>query len=303
MQRDPTERRAPLVSIGVPVFNGAGSLPSTLDSLLSQTLADFELLVADNASTDATADICREYARRDARVRIHRHARNIGVGRNWNFVAEQARGPYFKWASASDVCEPTLLERCVDALERDSSLVLCFPRTRFVSEDGQPLRVCEADFEVLAARPRDRFAEVLSRMTVNNAQSGVIRTAALAQTRLDRLYPHGDLVLMAELALMGRFRLLPDVLLDRRADRAHWTAGRSPLELERMFVPDATRARRLLRWRRHADYLYSALRAPIPWAERLAAADFALRHLYWSRRELLDEIGQALPRIRRDATS
>jgi glycosyltransferase involved in cell wall biosynthesis len=295
----PTERRTPLVTIGVPVFNGAASLRQALDSLLAQTLGDFELLLADNASTDDTAEICREYARCDHRVRVHRHPRNLGVGRNWNFVAARARGRYFKWASASDVCAPTLLERCVAALEDDPTLVLCFPRTQFVADDGRPVAICEADFEVMASRAHERFAEVWSRMTVNNAQSGVIRSAALAQTRLDRLYPHGDLVLMAELALHGRFRLLPDVLLFRRADRAHWTAGRSPLELERMFVPEATRARRLLRWRRHADYLFSALRAPIPLKERLSATAFVARQAYWLRRELLAEARQLLsPRPR-----
>src|SRR5688572_28337892 len=97
--------KAPLVSIGLPVYNGERFLSEALDSLLGQTLADFELIVSDNASTDRTAEICLAYAARDARVRYVRQQTNIGAIRNWNFVARQARGQYFKWASANDFCD------------------------------------------------------------------------------------------------------------------------------------------------------------------------------------------------------
>ena len=281
---------SPLVSVGLPVYNGGPSLRAALDALLAQTLTDLELIVADNASNDSTAEICAEFARRDPRVRVHRHRENIGAPGNWNFVARQARGSYLKWAAASDLCAPTFLERCVAVLEAEPDTVLCFPRTEFVAGDGTSLGLCDADFEVLSARPAERFAEVCGRMTVNNAQSGVIRLAALRKTRYDRFYPHGDLALMAELALLGRFRMVPEVLLYRRADRESWTGNRTPLELERLFVPGAMRPRRLLRLRRQLDYLYSALRAPIPVVERMHAASFATRHLYWNRREVSFEL-------------
>jgi glycosyltransferase involved in cell wall biosynthesis len=280
----------PLVSVGLPVYNGGPSLRNALDSLLTQTLTNLELIVADNASNDSTAEICAEYAQRDPRVHVHRHDENMGAPGNWNFVARQARGRYLKWASASDLCAPTFLERCVAVLEAEPDAVLCFPRTELVAGDGKPLGPCDADFEVLSAQPAERFAEVCSRMTVNNAQSGVIRLAALRKTQYDRYYPHGDLVLMAELALLGRFRMVPEVLLFRRADRESWTGHRTPLELERLFVPSAVRPRRLLRLRRELDYLYSALRAPLPLAERMRAATFAARHLYWNRREIAFEL-------------
>ena len=281
---------SPLVSIGLPVFNGGHSLRTALDSLLAQTWTNLELIVADNASGDPTAEICAEYARRDARVRVHRHRENIGAPGNWNFVARQARGIYLKWAAASDVCAPTFLERCVAVLEAEADAVLCFPRTEFVSSDGTSLGLCDTDFEVLSDRPAERFAEVCGRMTVNNAQSGVIRLSALRKTQYDRYYPHGDLALMAELALLGRFRMVPKVLLYRRADPASWTGHRTPLELERLFVPSATRPRRLLRLRRQLDYLYSAVRAPIPVGDRVRAATFAARHLYWNRQEITSEL-------------
>ncbi len=231
----------PLLSVGIPVFNGGRLLVEAIDSILGQTLADFELIIADNASTDETPTICAGYATRDSRIRVIRHRENIGAPRNWNFVARESRGRYFKWASASDRCAPRFLERCVASLEADSDLALCYPRTEFISTSGTGLGVCEADFEVMSQHPEVRFAEVCTRMTVNNAQSGVIRRDILLKTRLDRCYPHGDLALMAELSLLGKFRLLPEVLLYRRAD---------PEALDR--PAHATRARANVQARCHA---------------------------------------------------
>jgi len=115
----------PLVSIGLPVYNGERFLAQALDSLLGQSLSDLELIISDNASTDRTPDICREYAARDARIRYIRHEVNVGPRRNWNFVAEQARGRYFKWATANDFCDPQMLEKCAGAMSADVSVVLC----------------------------------------------------------------------------------------------------------------------------------------------------------------------------------
>ena len=74
----------PLLSIGLPVHNGANFLAETLRSIASQTFTDFELIIADNASTDATASICLEFARLDPRVRYVRHPENVGAAANFN---------------------------------------------------------------------------------------------------------------------------------------------------------------------------------------------------------------------------
>ena len=80
------------VSIGLPVYNGEHFLRSSLDSLLAQRFADFELIISDNASTDSTGAICSEYAARDSRVRYSRLPQNIGGVANHNRVRELARG-------------------------------------------------------------------------------------------------------------------------------------------------------------------------------------------------------------------
>ncbi len=88
----------PKVTVGLPVYNGERYLRATLDSILAQDFEDFELLVADNASTDGTPQILQEYAERDGRVVVHRQPRNLGAAANYNWLAINARGEYFKWA-------------------------------------------------------------------------------------------------------------------------------------------------------------------------------------------------------------
>jgi glycosyltransferase involved in cell wall biosynthesis len=91
------------VSIGMPVFNGEKFIREALDSLLAQTFTDFELIISDNASTDGTEAICREYAATDARIRYVRQVKNLGAIANFKFVLDEAVGEYFMWAAADDV--------------------------------------------------------------------------------------------------------------------------------------------------------------------------------------------------------
>src|SRR3954468_18589343 len=107
----------PRLSIGLPVYNGEDFLAESLDSLLGQTYENFELIISDNASTDATADICRGYANHDSRVRYLRQQHNIGLAPNHNFVFSESRGELFKWAAADDLYGRDLLKLCVEALD------------------------------------------------------------------------------------------------------------------------------------------------------------------------------------------
>lgn len=131
----------PLVSIGLPVYNGENYVREAIDSLLAQTLSDFELLISDNASTDGTRRICEAYARVDNRVRYLRQNENIGAGRNFEYVLDHARGQYFMWAAHDDAWAANWLEVLVKAIRADDFCVR--GALRFV-RDGQMLveRAC-----------------------------------------------------------------------------------------------------------------------------------------------------------------
>lgn len=102
--------KIPCVSIGMPVFNGGKYIREALDSLLAQTFTDFELIISDNASTDGTEAICREYEEKDSRIRYVRQTENRGAAANFRFVLGEARGEYFMWAACDDVWDVKYIE-------------------------------------------------------------------------------------------------------------------------------------------------------------------------------------------------
>jgi glycosyltransferase involved in cell wall biosynthesis len=113
----------PIVSIGLPVYNGEDFLKYALDSLLSQTFRDFELIISDNASTDNTPKICQEYVLRDKRIRYIRQNNNMGALWNFNFVLKQSNKEYFIWVSSDDKLHPEFLEKNIDILEKNKNVV------------------------------------------------------------------------------------------------------------------------------------------------------------------------------------
>lgn len=272
-------RPAPTVSIGLPVYNGARFLAQALDSLLAQSYSDFELIVSDNASTDETAAICAEYADRDARLRYIRQSENIGAPRNWSFVVTVARGRYFKWASCNDRCAPDMLARCVEVLSSQPQAVLCYGRTCLVEEDSGREEVYNEDVAIEDERPSDRFIHLLSALRLNNAQSGLIRLDALRQTGLDRPYPAGDMPLMTELALRGKFVLLPEVVLYRRMGVRTFSRNLTGMAHADFYGSRSSEFANLMR--RHRDHALGILHAPIAYGEKARSLLHLLRHTYW----------------------
>ena len=107
----------------MPVYNGERFIRNALDSLLSQTFRDFELIISDNASTDSTSDICQDYAKIDTRIRYICQSKNMGGIWNLNFVLQEAKCEYFIWAAVDDYWLPTFIEKNIKALESDETII------------------------------------------------------------------------------------------------------------------------------------------------------------------------------------
>jgi glycosyltransferase involved in cell wall biosynthesis len=206
--------RSPKISVGIPVFNGERYLPQALNSVLRQDYEDFELIVSDNASTDATEDICREFAGIDKRIRYHRNVDNLGAVPNFNRVFNLARGTYFKWLSHDDECYPSMLRRCAEVLDRSpDSVALVYPLCELINEDGGFDSRLVEDVKTSASRPYQRLCTVLFKYTSAQALCGLIRSDCLRRTRLRGSYVFDDCGLLAELAMLGRFLEVQEVLL------------------------------------------------------------------------------------------
>lgn len=206
----------PRLSIGLPVHNGERYLKHSVESILSQSFTDFELIISDNASTDSTPGICLAYAAADPRVRYYRNGTNLGASYNFNRVFQLASGEYFKWISYDDICEKDFLRRCIEVLDRDPSCVLCYPKTVLIDERGEKIRNYEDNLELRENAPHKRLGHFVTKIRLANPVFGVIRAGALAKTRLLGKYFGADYILLIELALQGKFHEVKEDLFLRR---------------------------------------------------------------------------------------
>jgi glycosyltransferase involved in cell wall biosynthesis len=218
VSRTVAEIKAPRVTVGIPVYQGEAYLDETLRSLRQQDFEDFEIVISDNASTDATESICRDVAATDARVRYFRSPVNRGAAWNYNRVLELARAELFKWAAADDVCEPSFLRQCVSELDAGGpDVVLAWPLTRLIDDNGCDLgSLDDADLELLQDSAAARLGQLLHHRVEWHPVFGVIRTVPLRQTPGIGAFPCADIALLAELSLHGRFRQVPEPLFLRR---------------------------------------------------------------------------------------
>jgi glycosyltransferase involved in cell wall biosynthesis len=210
----------PLVSVGLPVYNAARYLKEALDSLLSQDYRNLELIVSDNASNDATQEICNGYVRRDSRVNYQRNARNMGAVWNFNRVLELARGEYFMWAAHDDLREPTYISACLTALRARPEAVLCCTGIRFIDEDSRPI---QEPASVVGIRPvgetaRERLRQVVRAVHWTDVYS-LARTDALRKTRGAISAWGFDVIVQLELCLRGPVVLVPEPLFTYRRYR------------------------------------------------------------------------------------
>jgi glycosyltransferase involved in cell wall biosynthesis len=222
VNKDLNNLRPGLVSVGLPVYNGADYLREALDSLLAQDYLDFELIISDNCSTDETEVICREYEARDARVRYSRTERNIGPVLNWARVYELARGEFFMWAAHDDRRERRCLSLCVAALEGNARALMCCMDARLIDEEGRDVSDLYSfrRHHPTGATPHERLRRHVRASYWLDIYS-LFRTRAIAQTRLGTMNVWaGDVVLVAEVCLRGEVEEVREKLLDYRHFRA-----------------------------------------------------------------------------------
>lgn len=127
-----------VVSIGMPVYNGERFIREALDSLLSQTFTDFELIISDNASTDSTERICRIYAEQDPRIRYIRQNENLGALPNFQFVLNEAKAEYFMWAACDDQWDSNWIEQLQVTL-KETGGGAAFGQVMPIDEYSQPI--------------------------------------------------------------------------------------------------------------------------------------------------------------------
>jgi len=208
---------SPLVSIGLPVYNGGKSLARALNSILVQDFGDFEIVISDNASTDETRMIGEDYARRDTRIRYFVNETNIGANPNHNRVFRASQGKYFCWMADDVEYLPGMLGRCVQEMNAaPAPPVLAYPLCEQINEAGVPVQDDASSVASHDARPHRRASTVIQRIGFVTQHYGLFVAEALRKTRLNGSYPASDRVLTAEMAMLGEIREIPEVLIRRQ---------------------------------------------------------------------------------------
>jgi glycosyltransferase involved in cell wall biosynthesis len=256
----------PKVTIGLPVFNGERHLRAAVESILGQTYCDLELVVSDNASTDATPEICEEYARSDPRVHFERLTTNIGARRNYHNVLARARGEYFKWSGHDDVLAPAFLERCVERLDLDQGAVLCATDIEVVDDRGQCVGRKLRPITVRGSTPHVRLREFFASPRVHQTIFGVIRRSALEASGLLAPWYGSDRALLMELALLGRFDRVDEPLFVHREHKGRSSYADSTVA---WFTPERGNRPVAGYWRHIGTATRMLVSVPMPASERL----------------------------------
>ena len=206
-------RKLPLVSINVVTYNQAGFLPETLDSILAQDYQNLEIVIADDASRDATPEIARTYAKRDKRIKLVLSKKNGGVVVNCNRGLAACTGHYIIPFSGDDVMLPDKIRAQVEQLEANPKAAFSFHDMEwFESATGQSTRLHHTQ--------QNPPARTLPDLLKHNSIGGpavMVRASLLPKGGYNPTFPHaGDWLLWIEMALQHPFVYLDKPLVRYR---------------------------------------------------------------------------------------
>jgi glycosyltransferase involved in cell wall biosynthesis len=290
----------PLVSVGLPVYNGEAFLEEAIRSALGQTLDDLELILCDNASGDRTAEICRDYAARDPRVRYFRNPRNLGAAANYNLAFAHARGRYFKWLAHDDRMLPSFLAKTYRVLQERADAVLCNTVVRYIDSAGAQLGLYDTKLSGAdSCSPSKRFAWMVLRSHTCVDFFGLIRREALRDSLLHATFHGADRALLAQLALRGRLIQLPAPLLAIREHPNRYTRSQRR-SVDRAAWHDSTGGGHVSfpAWRLYREYLRLVRREALSPEERTRC--YAVLARWWAcnwnaARAVVDLLAVAVP--------
>ena len=200
----------PLITIGIPVFNGEKFLNVVIDSLLEQTYSNFELIISDNCSEDSTEFICRKYQILDSRIKYFRQKENIGMFPNFNFLLNKASGDYFMWAAADDKWEKIFLEQAEEILENNPDCVSVFSHFEIFDINNGKIIEKITPSSIASNLPYLRIKRTLNELHPNLIY-GLHRKSFIIDNAFES-FDMSDLLFISRLVTKGKYFIIPKVL-------------------------------------------------------------------------------------------
>lgn len=206
------EQTQPLVTIGIPTFNRSALLKQSIESALSQEYRNIEVVVSDNASTDDTEIVCRSYCEKDARIKYFRQESNIGPARNFSKVLLNASGEFFMWLGDDDWIDKEYVGACIKEFSSDRNLALVSGVSRYY-RGGQGAFTGKV-INLLSSSPWHRIVTYYAKVADNGMFYGLMRTQQIRSINI-RHTMGGDWLLVANIAFMGKIKILPKISVHR----------------------------------------------------------------------------------------
>ncbi|MGN9845710.1 glycosyltransferase family 2 protein [Nonomuraea sp. H19] len=214
-----------LVSVGLPVYNGADRVEKVISSVLAQDHANIELVICDNASTDRTEEVCRDWAATDSRIVYHRQPVNIGQIPNFSDAIRRARGEFYRWAGDDNWLAPTYVSRCLEVFAADERLLLVTTQQAYTGPDGSTRTAPYTGTGYLADDPVDRFAESLRMLNEDpfamDPLYALMRRERIMRVDRGRVMLREDEIFAARMALAGPWGHVPEILAGRDWEVQH----------------------------------------------------------------------------------
>jgi len=174
---DRTLYNQPLVSICIPTYNSARFLRECLDSIVNQTYSNKEIIVSDNASTDETEKIVKEYVEK-YKVKYYRNEKNIGGEANFDRCIELANGEYITIFHSDDLYMPGIVQKQVQTFQENSSVGAVFACANFINNYGKVVGESKLPIELRNKRIYyfpDIFLSILSNLNFLICPSAMVR--------------------------------------------------------------------------------------------------------------------------------
>jgi glycosyltransferase involved in cell wall biosynthesis len=147
------QNNAPLITIGMPVYNGDIFLNQALESLSKQTFTDYEILISDNASIDKTADIIKKWQLKNPKIKYYRQEKNIGALKNFNWLLNNSKSKWFMFAAYDDLWSANYLSELYKKIkENNENILLSAPKVIKTKENGEFDTVREFDKRIDMAK-------------------------------------------------------------------------------------------------------------------------------------------------------
>ena len=142
------------VVAGIPVYNGEKFLVQRLENLLAFQYSKLEILISDNNSQDSTQEICKHFSKKNKKIKYVRQNTNIGADANFEFCLRNSNADYFFFAAHDDLHSSNYVEACVRSLRQNPDCTACYPKMRFMDEEGRSMTLPSKDASIRIA-PND----------------------------------------------------------------------------------------------------------------------------------------------------